>query len=435
MNLRLALVFPWDQMEPWRGKKSSFVFPPLALPLLAALTPPHIDLKIIDEAVDPLNYPYPDFDAVAFSVVTPSAPRAYQLAQIYREKGAKIIMGGLHPTVLPDESGNYADSVVIGEAELIWRQLLNDLENDELAPVYKSAAMTPPEMIPFADRSGLNLRKYAIPYTVQATRGCPWGCSFCCTTRLFGSKVRMRPVDQVIEEIKSFPRKFFVFTDDNLFFDKRYGTELVQALKPLKKWWVTQTDMSLANHPNLIKSAVNAGLLGILVGFETILEENRRDIGKGIKSAAFYKNAVEVFHRNGLLVQGSFVVGFDHDTPDMFPKLLRFCRDLKLDTANFCILTPLPGTRIYDRLNSQNRIITPDWKFFNRHSLVFQPEKLTPRELLEGRNFLYRNFYSWKSIWRRKPGKLRHNLFYWTYNINFRRGIREIVNLSHKLED
>jgi radical SAM superfamily enzyme YgiQ (UPF0313 family) len=423
--VRIALIQVWPEAENWRGRRSFFVFPPLSLMHLAAVTPAPHRVEIYDETVRRADLEGP-FDLVGISTTTPATDRAYFLAAHYRSRGIPVVMGGVHATMCPDEVAEHADAVVLGEGELVWPEIIADAAAGRLQARYRASRLLEGAEIPPADRSWIRRRDYVIPYTIMATRGCPWDCSFCSTTAIWGRRYRQRPVEQVVAEIAGFRGRMFLFLDDNLFADEEYALALMARLAPLRKRWVAQADIRLAESPRLLRLAARSGCLGILVGLESNNPANLAEIQKGINDVEVYRRYVERLHAAGIRVQGSFIVGFDGDTYESARALTRFAREIGLDTANFSVLTPFPGTPAYRRYVAENRLLTRDWTKYNREDVVFRPRNMTPEQLLGVRLELYRDFYSWRSIRERMPRTLRHLPWYLMYNVTYRVGVKNI---------
>lgn len=424
--MKIGLLSPAMKDAYWKpGERSIFLFPPLSLMAIAGATPRQHEVEIQDESVAEFDLTR-RYDLVGITCNTAVSTRAYDLADRIRGLGIPVVMGGFHPTIMPDEVLKHADAVVIGEGEGIWPKVLADVEAGKLATRYKADSALNPAAIPEPRHDTINLKNYVFPYVVQATRGCPWSCSFCASSLMWGRRFRHRPVSNVIREISQFRKRFFIFLDDNLFTQDDYSVELMKGLIPLKKYWVTQTDATLARNPYLIRLAAKAGCLAVLIGFESVVTANSPEIGKGCGNIEKHKEVVSILHRNGILVQGSFIIGFDGDTKEVFDQLLEFCHEVKIDTANFCLLTPLPGTRSYDLMRQEDRIIIDDWMYYNRETVVFKPKNLTARELIEGRLKLYREFYSLPSFLRRMPLSPKYLPLYLVYNWSFWRGARKL---------
>lgn len=422
--MKIDIIAPCKSGYRWKKRRSPFTFPPLALPILASLTPRDVCVRLIDEAVTEIDF-NSNADAIALSVMTCTAPRAYEIATKFREKGKKIIMGGIHPSVMHEEALRYSDSVVMGEAESIWRKLINDLTIDKLQRVYYSQPDSLLKDLPVPRRDLLSLKAYGIPDTIYATRGCPFDCSFCSTTAFWGRHYRVRPVEEVVEEIKTFQGRFFLFLDDNLFAVPSYAKELCRQLIPLKKRWVTQCSINIVRDKELLHLASKAGCIAVLIGFESLSAANIKDIGKGVNQVEDYEDAIKKCEKNGILIQGSFIFGFDGDTLNTFSETLDFIMKVNLRAANFCPLTPLPGTRSYSALKEENRLLSEDWSKYDRGNVVFKPKNMTPEELKNGINWSYQKMYSFNSILRRIPWSWRHFGLYWIYNIAYRYGVKK----------
>jgi radical SAM superfamily enzyme YgiQ (UPF0313 family) len=408
----------------------------LTLPVLASITPPNIHIQLIDES---LYIKKPDYhnlktDLAALSVRTSCADRAYMISDILRSRGIKTVLGGIHPTVLPDESKTHADAVVIGEAETVWAQVCEDIHTNTLKPFYKGE--NPPDLrklpIPkrhllrYPNRSMLNFP------TIQTGRGCPHNCTFCSVKKVYGGTYRKRPVEDIIHELrllwdsKPFCSKilsslqdwFLFFLDDNLFADSRYAKELLIRLKPFKKRWYCQAPISVAKDNELLKLAKESGCLLLSIGFESVVQDSILSVNKTLNKTDFYFDAVRKIHDAGISVAGSFVLGFDGDDASVFEKTLCFAIDSGVDLASFHILTPYPGTPFFNQIIKENRLLEPygKWKKFDTQHVVFKPKKMKPEELQEGFDWLWREFTSLRSIRRR--GRLTPNaLFFWPVNM------------------
>jgi radical SAM superfamily enzyme YgiQ (UPF0313 family) len=394
----------------------------MALAILAALTPRDIDLRVTDELVDDIDYAWPA-DAVALSVNTTSSPRSYAVARHFRELGAKVIMGGIHPSVMPDEAQAHADAVVIGEAEAVWPQVLDDLRASRLRERYEATHPDPAD-IPAPRWDMVHGKRYFTRRTFQVSRGCPYGCEFCSSTRFFGTKYRFRPIERVVEEVKSYPKRFMVFVDDNIVGRADYSRELFKALKPLKKRWVAQASIDIARKDDLLRLAKESGCAGVLIGLESVRPENRESIKK-MRSIEEYEAAIAELRRAGIGVHGSFVFGFDGDTADVVDATVDFVLRNKLEVANYCKLTPYPGTKLYERFNAEGRITESDFSRFDRYNLVFEPQGMGRDELYRKADEAYARTYSLPSILRRIPMKIQNIPYYFAINLSYRMGARK----------
>jgi len=396
--MKILLVAP----GPNEHKKVKLVpFPQASLPLLAALTPPQHEVVIVDERAEYVPFEE-QFDLVGITAMTATSQRAYQIADRFREKGTKVVLGGMHPSACPEEALQHADAVVIGEAEGLWEQLLEDLEKGELKKTYTREDFPAIYRLP-PSRLDLLKCRYLLKYVFQTTRGCPHGCSFCSVSRFMGRKYRHRDIDNVIEEVSLYQDKTRIigFLDDNIVSNPRYSKELFRALIPLKKKWVSQGTLNIADDDELISLAQKSGCIALFVGIESVNEGTLKNAHKSFNKVKNYKRLIEKFHQHGIMIIGSFVFGFDEDDTSVFQKTLEFIEDAKIDFAQFSILTPLPGTEIFHKLKNENRIFTYDWSKYDFAHVVYQPARMTAEELQKGYNEVFRKFYSWPLAWKR----------------------------------
>ncbi len=333
------------------GKKN--VNTSLALPILAGLTPNHYEIKIVDEQLESLPKNF-NPDIVGITTLTSSINRTFKLADHYRKNGAKVILGGPYITFAPEEADNKADSIVIGEAEGMWEQCLADFEKGNLKKIYKRD-----QVIEFktnvTPRWDLVKTNRLVSLSVQATRGCPFGCDFCLVTNMFGRKMRFREIDNVIEEIKALPVKRFLFVDDNLTINKKYAMELMDKLEPLNVKWTCQASIDVAFDDELLNKMAKAGCNYIIIGFESVNQESLNETAKTHNNAQKYKEAIERINKAGIMIYSSFIVGFDHDTLDEFDNIFNFVQDAKLPIVMLNILGATQGTNLYDKLCKSGR--------------------------------------------------------------------------------
>jgi|UniRef100_A0A7C3UUN6 radical SAM superfamily enzyme YgiQ (UPF0313 family) len=399
--MRIELVVPsFEDEKKRRMKGKAFRVPQLSLGILAALTPPEIEVSYQDENMADLNFDT-GADLVGITTMTVTAPRAYAIAQEYRKRGAKVVLGGIHPSLLPDEALQYADSVVIGEAEYVWQELLSDFQRKELKRIYQAKERVRMEDVPFPKREIFEKKGYLLTSLFQITRGCPFNCDFCSAHLLFGKTFRKRPLAQVIEEIEKVHRPLIAFVDDNITGDKTYAKKLFTELIPLRKKWLGEADITIADDPELLKLARRSGCQGLFIGFESITDEGLKELNKGFLKVKTLSDKIKRIHDSGIMIEGSFIFGLDTDDKSIFERTLAFAQDNKLALASFGILTPYPGTRLEKRLREEGRIITTNWRLYDCGHTVFRPKNMTVEELQEGLDWTWWNFYSYSSIFKR----------------------------------
>jgi radical SAM superfamily enzyme YgiQ (UPF0313 family) len=383
--------------------RSSDAMPPLAMGILAARAHGH-QVVFYDDRVEPIPATL-DADLIAMSVETFTARRAYQLADQFREQGHIVVMGGYHPTFLPEEALGHADAVVSGDAEGTWETLLADVSNARLQRIYmgnNQAKLTDYRI----DRSIFAGKSYAPVELIQYGRGCRFVCDFCSIHRFYGSLVRVRPAEHIRLELETLNRKrLLFFVDDNLFSSEDELGALLSVIKPLKLRWSCQISIDVARKLPLLDRLADAGCRFVLIGFESLEAKNLRQMGKSWnKVAGGYQDVVRELHRRGIGVYGTFVFGYDHDTPDTIRRSVEFALEARLEIANFNPLTPTPGSVLYDRLRDEKRLLSPQWWLdpnYRYGDPIFAPVAMTAGQLAEGCFEAKRQFYAWSSIARR----------------------------------
>jgi radical SAM superfamily enzyme YgiQ (UPF0313 family) len=419
--MKILLIQPCSDAQRWKGQKSHFGWPPLGLGYVAAVTPAIHDVHIVDEAVEAVDF-NESVDLVGIGIMTSNSIRGYEIADELRKRNKPVVIGGIHASMLPEEAQQHADAVVMGEAESIWPRVLQDYSAGRLQGFYQSQQFVDLWDCPSPRRDLFRRRAYKIPSTVMATRGCPHGCSFCSTSKFFGRRYRKRNPVHVAREIAALRDRLFIFVDDNLCFDREYSLELLRLITPLKRRWVCQATINIAEDDQLLDAMRKAGCIGILIGIESINEHNIAFIGKGINVVAEYRERIKRIHQAGIFVQGSFVFGFDNDDRHSFDPVLDFVFSTKLESANFCVLTPLPGTAIFDKLQSEGRLLHKDWSKYDRLNVVYEPSKLSPQELQKGIIDCYLRTYSYRGILSRLPWFSGRILTALAFNLSYRRG-------------
>ncbi len=406
--------------EPAHQPKKG-LFPPLALMTVAALTPPQIGVTITDEALEPVDFGR-DADLVGLTAMTSAAPRAYQIADRFRQRGIAVVMGGMHASALPEEALQHVDAVVIGEAEGLWPRLLEDFEAGNLQKIYRHEQFPSLAGLPVPRRDLLDLSRYWGPDTLQATRGCPYDCSFCTVSTFFGRTYRTRPIDEVVAEIEQLKGKPLIFVDDNIMGKPSYAEKLFERLKDLKKGFFAQASTTMLKTPRLIANAAAAGCEALFVGLETLCPQNLADIGKSINVVEKYRELINRLHGNGIAIVGAFMFGLDHDDEDVFERTAEFAEETQIDVPQFTILTPLPGTRFYAQMEREGRIIERDWTKYNGNHVCFRPRQLSIEKLEGGLEWIYEHCYSWRGIIKRTARRFKPLV--WTVNQIYHRRVR-----------
>ena len=379
--------------SPGVPSRAMLRFSVLPLTIVAALTPPEHEVTLCDENVEPLDLGA-DVDLVGITFMTALAPRAYEIARAFRARGKVVVAGGFHPTLRPDEACEHFDAVVAGDAEGSWPRLLADLAAGRLQPIYRSAPHGDLSATPVPRRELLSrtARHYATIHAVQATRGCVHACRYCSVAAFHRSTLRTRPVASVAAEVASLPRDF-MFVDDNLIADREYARALITALVPLRKRWVGQCSIELADEPELLALARAAGCVGLFVGVETTSPENLAALDKSWNEGDRLLERLATLRRAGIGVIAGMIVGADADDPGVFGRTLRFLREARIDGLQLNVLTPLPGTPLHADFERAGRILDHDLARYDFRHAVIRPARMSPEELQSGADWLYAQYY------------------------------------------
>ncbi len=375
---------------------------PLTFPVLASLIPEELDVELtcVDEGIEEAPQRL-DADMVGMTVITGSAMRAYELAARYRAQGIPVVLGGPHITLTPDDAQPHADAIVVGYAEDTWPQLLRDFAADRLQPRYNQHPELDLSNRPPPDRSVLRRRKYLTSHVYEATRGCVHDCDFCVVPAAWGRKPLQHPVQDIVDDLRRNRTRRAVFIDLNLIADRSYARELFTALIPLNIQWYGLATTLLCEDQPLLDLAAKSGCRGLLMGLESISPSNLRDSKKGFNRPERYAEVVAKLHDRGIGLQGCFVFGLDHDTPNVFEQTARFAVDVGIDLPRFAIVTPFPGTQLYRRLETEGRILTRTWDLYDGQHAVFKPIGMSPQELEQGTEQAWLTAYSWRGIRKR----------------------------------
>jgi radical SAM superfamily enzyme YgiQ (UPF0313 family) len=415
--MKIKLIAPHEQSEENISSAQTFKIQKVNLPLLAALTPPEHSVKIVDEAFAPDDI-NEEVDLVGITVMTDLALRAYQIADTYRRRGVKVVMGGIHATVLPGEALQHADAIVVGQAEEVWPKLLSDAASGEIQKLYCANKITNLNGMPIP-RRGLYPKPLYKSYTpmafgIETARGCPYDCEFCSIGSVMGRQYRSRPIPEVLAEIESIDASHLFFVDDALALNRPTAKKLFTEMIPLRLKWAGQGPVSLAEDLELLKLMRRSGCVGLLIGFESVQKEANNEMKKIRNLKIDFSEAIRRFHDEGIAILGAFIFGFDHENKDVFDQTLEFSIKNRLDCIELRILTPFPGTRLYKRLLEEGRLFAPNWwlQGYPPDTLLFQPKGMTSEDLIEGFIRLNRQTYSYGSIikrffginpWKRNP--------------------------------
>jgi len=379
---------------------------PLAPALLAALTPDHYELAFYDDRLELIDYEAPT-DLVAISVETYTARRAYQIASDFRKRGVPVVMGGFHPTLVPEEAGEFAEAVVVGEAETVWSQLLEDFENGRLQKYYRSKTGRDRAQLQSVkpDRTLFKGKRYLPIRLVEAGRGCHFSCRFCAIASFFESTQLRRPTQAIVEELKELRKNVIFFVDDNVTSRMKEAKELFKAIIPLKLRWIGQASITAAWDDEFLELLKQSGCQGLLVGFESLKPEVIQSMGKNFNMAkGGYGPAIARFRKFGIRLYGTFIIGYDGDSRETVESTLEFALKEQFFLAAFNHLTPFPSTPLYAELEADNRLVYPQWWLSEKYrygEVPFHPVGLDRETIQELCHWARREFYGLSGLWRR----------------------------------
>jgi radical SAM superfamily enzyme YgiQ (UPF0313 family) len=441
--MKILLISP----ERKRKKEEAFLFRLSFLNLLyvAAVTPPDVEVKIIDEAFEEINFDE-KVDLVGITGQTPVIPRAYQIAEEFRKRGVPVVMGGVHVSMLPEEALQHVDAVVVGEGEEIWHDVIADLRKRQLGRIYARGEFVNPSKLPFPRRDLLNGKSYFPLKLLETTRGCPHHCDFCGVSKFFGFRYRNRPISEIDRELRTIFQKGPVMTpalkkilsvlskdlpyflkrrllyiiDSNVAGDRRFCFDLVSLLKEYDLRWWGHAPVSIAFDQKLLEGFSQSGCIALNIGFESFSTKNLNTMGKGFNQPSRYAEAVKRVHDQGIGIMGTFIVGLDDDDPGVFQRIIDFCIHERLDWALTFIMAPYPGTDSFKRLEKEGRIFCKDWEKYDSLNAVFHPLLMSVEELEKGMRRIWKEVFSLSSIYKRilkRPWV--HPLFYLGMNWQF----------------
>jgi radical SAM superfamily enzyme YgiQ (UPF0313 family) len=420
------LINPFYPKDPRASYGKHVLTPTLALTSIAGATPDHWELGYWDENLlqgPPPCEPLPH--VVGITVHLTFAKRAYALARWYRSQGSIVVLGGLHVLSCPDEAAEHADAIAIGDGVQLWPQILEDIERNDLRPRYDATYARPYRLDPAPRRDLLPRDSFLTTTSVIATRGCHNRCGFCyLATDGLHMPYRMRDVQQVADEIAADDQPYTVFVDNNLGSRPDYLRKLCAAIRPLGIIWSAAVTIDVTDDATLVREMALAGCTGVFVGFESLNAVNLSDAKKRTPAPDDYARRVALLHRFGIQVNGSFVLGFDHDRPDVFERTVEWIEANRLECATFHILTPYPGTPLFRELDAAGRILHRDWDKYDTAHVVFQPKHMTCDELDRGYAWCYDRLFSHSSIWKRRPADARAVVAYLAMSYLYKRSNR-----------
>lgn len=395
--MRIAFVRP----NLYAGR-SSDAMEPLVFAILAGCTPKDCEVELYDERLEAIPEKL-DADLVAITVETFTARRAYQLASQFERQGIPVVAGGYHATFCADETLRYVRSVVVGDADDVWGEVIEDAKRGQLKRKYQSHFPKLSERT--IDRSIFRKKRYRPVALVQFGRGCRYACDFCSIHAFYGTSLRWRPVEEVVSELSKIDRPYVFFTDDNLFNNKDRLRELLEAIRPLRLRWSCQCSIDIASDVDLLKLMAQSGCISLMIGFESLDPSNLKQMKKSWNQKhGSYGEMIQKIRDHGMMIYGGFVLGYDHDTPEVFDATLEFAIENKLFLANFNPLTPTPGSALYTRLRSEDRLIRDPWWLdseFKYGDCMFKPKGMTPEQLQAGCYRIRTEFNRWSSIGKR----------------------------------
>ena len=454
----LLLVDPYPRNNPYHltvSERRAVWFPKLSLPVIAAYTPADWHVVLVDEAVQDIDFDQP-CDLVGLSIMTCYAPRAYEIATEFRKRGKPVVLGGVHPTYCPDEALRYSDAIVCGEAEDLWPQVVADFLAGSMKRMYKM------EQFPALDNyvsprvELLSPDAYMTRQCSFTTRGCHFDCEFCSVSPFNGKTTRRRPVPEVIKELTHVKQwicselvdrisndtlwqafltglrirvgiedgTIFAFVDDLHNSNRTYCKELWAALKPLKIKWGCQSTLFLGDDEEMVKLAAESGCVSVFVGMESLDEDCLEETNKPFNRVKKFSDEIKMFHDNGIMVNPGIVFGFDNDDESVFERAVEFLTKNQVELAYFNVLTPLPGTALFERYNTAGRIFDRDWAKYDGKHVVYYPSRMTPEQLQEGFYWANHQFYSLPSIFHRLRGTKQRLVARWEMNRQFRKLVK-----------
>jgi radical SAM superfamily enzyme YgiQ (UPF0313 family) len=433
---KVLLVFPREKGIHFTND-TPYPFPIMGLTLIAALFPKDYEVRIVNEAVDEIDFDAP-VDLVGITGLTCVIKRAYEVADRFREKGVKVILGGVHPSLLPDEAKDHADSVFIGEAEGVLETVIRDFETGTLRPFYKNRDWSDLKGMPVPRRDLLNTRYKPFFKTIETTRGCPNHCEFCSVPIINGKRYRTRPLEEIDRELSIIVKKkgeYLFLADDNVTAREDHALGLFEIFKRHGVRWMGFTTIKIAMNERLLRMAQESGCVSLFIGFESLRQESLDGVSKRFVPAGELSDLVKTIQAHHIGIQGSFIFGFDQDDPSVFKSTVEFVQKNNMELPNFSILTPFPGTPLRKRLEGEGRIFDHDWSHYDMSHVVFQPQRMSVRELQDGYLWAQKYICAPRSILKRLLWGPKHHFSYFLIsNFVLRKTQMEVIHRIKKGE-
>ncbi|HQU72177.1 MAG TPA: radical SAM protein [Calditrichia bacterium] len=433
--MKIALLAPAGAMHRYNGSFSvALHYAPLTLTTLAALVPEELEaeIELYDETAQFIPADL-EADLIGITAITGTSQRAYRWADWFRSRGITVVLGGVHPTLMPEEAAQHADAVVVGYAEETWPQLLRDFQAGTLQPYYRMKPDFAMGGRPRPKRHLLKKSRYITLNSVEATRGCLHDCSFCVVPSAWGRSVLTRPVREVVEEVEALPGKDVIFIDVNLIANPPYAKQLFRELAPLNKWWFGLVTSNIVRNQELFDLMVKSGCKGVLIGFESLTAPSLQSINKSFNKVEEYHALVGKLHDAGIGINGTFVFGTDGDDPSVFEQNVGMIQKLKIDLPRYSLMTPFPGTGLYRSLQQQGRITEKDWALFDVEHCVIQPAGMSPEALEAGLEWAWKETYTFGSILERIPSMSMRFALNALTNLGYRKYARKLPRFTREV--